>query len=167
MENNFDDLRAEFDKFVQDKCSLKPDENQGHNPDEGDEADNEFTPQFVDNITENLLAPSLSGVYLSRLDIKRVAEAIDESIPIKERVKMIRALFRHTTRKEYLRTAFDEFNRHINGRILIYQELSEAFPASKPVFDGYISKAKKLNIVFDHVVEDFEEIEPTDDPMMV
>jgi len=70
-------------------------------------------------LTSKLLAPAVSGVYLSRLDIKRIAEAIDESIPIKERMKMVKALFRHTVKRQYLVDAFTEVDKHINGRILI------------------------------------------------
>jgi len=121
----------------------------------------------VDALTTKLLAPAHSGVYLSRLDIKRIAEAIDESIPIKERLKMVKALFRHTTRKEYLENAFAEIDKHINGRILIYNELSESFPASKEIFDGHIEKAEKTKKMFKTIIEDFEEIEPSDDPLVI
>lgn len=161
-ENDFSDLRAEFDEFVRGKCDTDSCETSGEN-----ESEEEPVPAFVDELSDKLLSPYHCGAYLSRLDIKRVAEAIDESIPIKERKKMIKALFRHTTKKAYLRSAFDEFNRHFGGRILIYQELSAAFPASKMVFDENISKIKKTQKMFDQIVEDFEEIEPTDDPMMV
>jgi hypothetical protein len=161
--NDFSDLKAEFDQFVREKCdsgSCEPEQSEN-------DPDNEPVPSFVDELSDKLLAPYHSGVYFSRLDIKRVAEAIDESIPIKERKKMIKALFRHTTSKEYLRGAFDEFNRHFGGRILIYQELSEAFPASKGLFDENIDKIKKTQKMLEQIVSDFEEIEPTDEPMMV
>jgi len=167
-EHELGDLRAEFDKFVKDKCSLDPESGVNEqNPDAGDKEDEEPVPQFVDALTSKLLAPAHSGVYLSRLDIKRVAEAIDESIPIKERLKMVRALFRHTTKKEYLKGAFDEIQKHINGRILIYKELGEAFPASKEIFDTHIAKAEKTKKMFNTIVEDFEEIEPTSDPLFI
>ena len=165
--NDLGDLRAEFDKFVKDSCPSEPGKLNPEDRDVGDKEDEEPVPQFVDALTEKLLAPAISGVYLSRLDIKRVAEAIDESIPIKERIKMVRALFRHTTKKDYLRDAFAEIERHINGRILIYTELSEAFPASKAVFDENIAKAKKTTKMFATIVSDFEEIEATDNPLFV
>jgi hypothetical protein len=161
--NDLSDLKAEFDEFIREKCdsgSCEPESNEN-------DPDNEPGPSFVDELSDKLLAPYHSGVYFSRLDIKRVAEAIDESIPIKERKKMIKALFRHTTSKEYLRSAFDEFNRHFGGRILIYQELSEAFPASKKLFDENIEKIKKTQKMLDQIILDFEEIEPTDEPMMI
>jgi len=160
-ENDFSNLRAEFDEFVRGKCDT------GSCETSSDDETEEPVPGFVDELSDKLLAPYHCGAYLSRLDIKRVAEAIDESIPIKERKKMLKALFRHTTKKAYLRSAFDEFNRHFGGRILIYQELSEAFPASKALFDEYIAKIKMTQKILDQIVEDFEEIEPTDDPMMI
>lgn len=160
--NDLKDLRAEFDHFIREKCDTE-----GCEPTEENDPDNQPVPAFVDELADKLLAPYHSGAYFSRLDIKRIAEAIDESIPIKERKRMIKALFRHTTSKAYLRQAFDEFNRHFGGRILIYQELSEAFPASKSVFDDYIAKITKTQKMLDQIIEDFEEIEPTDEPMMV
>ncbi len=167
-QHDLSDLKAEFDKFVKDKCSLDSESGANElNPDMGDKEDEEPVPQFVDALTSKLLSPQQSGVYLSRLDIKRIAEAIDESIPIKERIKMVRALFRHTTKQQYLADAFAEINKHINGRILIYTELSETFPASKEIFDSYIVKANKTMNMFGTIIEDFEEIEPTDDPMFV
>jgi hypothetical protein len=159
---NFSDLRAEFDQFVRNKCDTE-----GCDTSSEENDPDQPVPGFVDELTDKLLAPYHSGVYFSRLDIKRVAEAIDESLPIKERKKMLQALFRHTTKKEYLQNAFDEFNRHFGGRILIYTELGEAFPASKSIFDENIAKIKKTQKMLDQIVEDFEEIEPTDEPMMI
>ena len=165
MDNgNLNELRAEFDQFVKDKCDIDPN---AMDRDAGDKEDEEPVPQFVDALLSKLLAPEQSGVYLSRLDIKRIAESIDESIPIKERDKMVKALFRHTTKQQYLVDAFAEIDKHINGRVLIYTELAEAFPASKEIFDGHIKKAKKTMKMFETIITDFEEIEPTDDPMFV
>ena len=158
---DFSDLKAEFDQFVRGKCDTEDCDTSAQSS-----PDDEPVPGFVDELTDKLLSPFKSGAYLSRLDIKRVAEAIDESIPIKERKKMLQALFRHTTRKAYLRGAFDEFNRHFGGRILIYTELSEVFPASKSIFEDNIAKIKKTQRMLDQIVNDYEEIEPTDEPMM-
>lgn len=164
--DDLSDLRAEFDKFVKSDCSLESED--GQNSDETtDKEDEAPVPQFVDALTAKLLAPAISGVYLSRLDIKRIAEAIDESIPIKERVKMVRALFRHTNSKEFLRAAFSEINKHINGRIMIYKELAEAFPSSSAIFEEQTLKAKNSMKMFEQIIEDFEEIEPSDDPLNI
>lgn len=162
--NGLDELKAEFDKFVHDSCAT--DDCNKDDRDIGDKADEEPVPAFVEQIAQVLLAPSRSGVYLSRLDIKRVAEAIDESLAIKERNKMVKALFRHTTTKKYLEDAFAEINLHINGRILIYEELAESFPASKEIFESHINKCKKTSKMFTQIAEDFEEIDPTIEPLI-
>lgn len=162
------DLKSEFDKFVREKCSV--DENGNpveENPDIGDAVDEEPVPAFVEELESKLLAPVLSGVYLSRIDIKRIAQTLDESLPIKERKKMIKALFRHTNSKAWLRGAFDEINNHIDGRIELYRDLTETFPATAVIFETYIANAEKTKRMFDQIVEDFEEIEPTDEPMPV
>lgn len=160
-EQDINDLRAEFETFAKKGCVTD-----NCNTSETQENE-EPMPQFVDELKAKLLAPAISGVYLSRLDIKRIAEAIGESLPIKERGNMIKALFRHTTKKEYLREAFGEINRHINGRILIYEELAETFPASESIFEEYISKAKRMMSMFEQIIEDFEEIEPSEDPLSI
>lgn len=167
QEQDLKDLRVEFDKFVNEGCTLDGQNGTNQNPEGTDKEDEQPVPQFVDALTTKLLAPAHSGVYLSRLDIKRIAESIDESIPIKERLKMVRALFRHTTRKEYLDNAFSEINKHINGRVLIYQELAEAFPSSKPIFEAHTKKAQKTMKMLQQIVADFEEIEPTSDPLAI
>lgn len=158
MNNNLDDLKAEFDQFVQERCITEEDK---HIKEE--EQEDEETPAFVDELAEKLLGPAYSGVYLSRLDIKRVAEGIDESLPVKERKRMIKALMRHTTTKDYLRKAFAEFNKHINGRLAIYAELGENFPSSKYIFDEYTQKAEKTKRMFERIIEDFEEFDPKED----
>lgn len=162
------DFKAEFDRFVREKCTNDDGTcDVDRDRDAGDAVDEEPVPAFVDELEDKLLAPVHSGVYLSRIDIKRVAEGIDESLPVKERKKMIKALFRHTNSKAYLRTAFDQFNSHINGRIMIYEELMQTFPVSRKIFEEHIAKARKIQKAFDQIVEDFEEIEPTDAPMPI
>ena len=146
-----------FDKFVRESC-ISEEQKQIDA-----EEDNEEAPAFVDELSEKLLGPAHSGVYLSRLDIKRVAEAIDESLPIKERKRMIKSLMRHTTTKEFLRNAFGEFNKHINGRLAIYEELAEAFPSSKYIFDEFTVKAEKTKKMFERIIDDFEEFNPAED----
>jgi hypothetical protein len=156
--NNLDDLKAEFDKFVHESCIGEEQKQKDE-----EEAELEDAPAFVDELADKLLGPAHSGVYLSRLDIKRVAEAIDESLPIKERKRMIKALMRHTTTKDFLRSAFGEFNKHINGRLAIYQELGTEFPSSKYIFDEFSVKAEKTKRMFERIIEDFEEFNPAED----
>ena len=63
-QNDLNGLRAEFDKFVKDKCNLEDGQevNMSQDPDAGDKEDEEPVPQFVDALTSKLLAPAVSGV---------------------------------------------------------------------------------------------------------
>lgn len=160
---NLDDLRKEFEQMAG-TCTLNP-EGGAHN--EHEDSENEDIPHYVEELLKKLLAPSIAGVYLTRIDLKRIADDLDASLPIKERKKMLRALMRHITTKASLREIFEVMNRYIDGRILIYQELAEDFPASKVIFEGFIQKATKTKNMFDRIVDDFEEFEVTDEPLMI
>ena len=161
--DDLSDLRKEFEQMAG-GCSSTPDQDQ-----QRDEAEDEpeDIPNYVEELQKKLLSPAISGVYLTRIDIKRIADDLDESLPIKERKKMLRALMRHTTNKGTLRDIFDVTNRYINGRVLIYKELEEAFPASAHVFKEYIQKSEKIQRMFDRIVEDFEDIDMDAGPMAI
>ncbi len=162
-EHDLNDLRREFEQMAG-SCTLNGD--QDSRRDEAED-ENEDIPNYVEELQKKLLAPAISGVYLTRIDLKRIADDLDESLPIKERKKMLRALMRHTTTKDTLREIFDATNRYINGRVLIYKELAETFPASASIFEDFTKKAEKTQRMFDRIVEDFEDIEVTDEPLEI
>ncbi len=165
-EQDLNDLRREFEQMAgEGACTLNPDQDRRDRGDEED--DDEDIPNYVEELQKKLLAPSISGVYLTRIDIKRIADDLDESLPIKERKKMLRALMRHTTTKATLQEIFDVTNHYINGRVLIYEELAAAFPASAYIFEENIKKAHKTQQMFDRIVEDFEDIDITEDPVII
>jgi len=166
-EQDLNDLRKEFEQMAGDgACTLNPDQDHRDRGDDEDEDDADI-PNYVEELQKKLLAPSISGIYLTRIDLKRIADDLDESLPIKERKKMLRALMRHTTTKATLKEIFDVTNNYINGRVLIYEELAAAFPASAYIFEDNIKKANKTKQMFDRIVEDFEDIDITEDPIII
>ncbi len=160
--DDINDLKREFEQMAG-SCTLTPQQEQDANEQEEDED----IPFYVEELQKKLLAPAISGVYLTRIDLKRISDDLDESLPIKERKPMLRALMRHTTNKETLSEIFEVMNRYIGGRILIYEELKEAFPASAGFFDEKLTKIEKTQKMFDRIVEDFEDIDITDEPMVI
>jgi len=160
--DDINDLKKEFEAMTG-SCTLTPE--QGRQ--EQDEEDAEDIPYYVEELQKKLLAPSIAGVYLTRIDLKRIADDLEESLPIKERKPMLRALMRHTTSKATLQEIFDVMNRYIDGRALIYQELIESFPASAGFFKDNLQKIEKTKQMFVRIVEDFEELEITDEPMII
>lgn len=162
--NNLDDLRKEFEQMAG-SCTLNPEQEQQRRDEEDEE--NEDIPNYIEELQKKLLAPSIAGVYLTRIDLKRIADDLDESLPIKDRKKMLRALMRHTTTGETLQEIFDVTNRYIDGRALIYEELAQSFPASASIFEGYIAKSNKTKKMFERIVEDFEDMDITDEAMEI
>lgn len=161
--NDLEDLKKEFEAMAG-GCTLSPDQENKQN---NEEEDDEDIPHYVEELQKKLLAPSISGVYLTRIDLKRIADDLEESLPIKERKPMLRALMRHTTSKTTLTEIFTVINRYIDGRLLIYRELSESFPASSGFFNEQEVKIAKTKKMFLRIVEDFEEIELTDESLML
>jgi len=78
---------------------------------------------------------------------------------------MLKALLRHKQTKAELELLFNEFIPHLNGRILIYQEIAETYPASSHIFKGYISKVEKMKSTFTRIIEDFEDMNPDANPI--
>ncbi len=110
-------------------------------------AEDEEAQTFANLIKTKLLNPNFSGVNFSRWDVKRIAYEFGEKIPTDERKKMIAQLLKYVDSEETLNKLFNIIKKFIDERVGIYNELSQTFPASKPIFDGYIVKtndAKKL-----------------------
>jgi len=152
-----DELKNEFDKFVMDRCVTNE---QGEDEIDAQEAEDEDIPNFVEELLKKLLSPSFSGVNLTRIDIKRIGTEMDYSLPIKERNKMFKAMMRHMVSKPELEQVFNVINKHIDGRLLIYKELGDTFPASKYIFDNYETKIEQTKKMLERIVRDFEEFDP-------
>ena len=159
---DINDLKKEFEAMTG-PCTLTPEQDRQNQ----EEEDAEDIPYYVEELQKKLLAPSIAGVYLTRIDLKRIADDLEESLPIKERKPMVRALMRHTTNRDTLQEIFDVMNRYIDGRVMIYNEMIESFPASAGFFKDNLEKVDKTKKMFERIVEDFEELEVTDEPMII
>ena len=159
--SDIEDLKKEFEAMAG-PCTMTPEQDR-----QNEEAEEEDIPYYVEELQKKLLSPAISGVYLTRIDLKRIADDLEESLPIKERKPMLRALMRHTTNKDTLQEIFDVMNRYVDGRVMIYNELIESFPASAGFFKDNLEKVEKTKKMFTRIVEDFEELEITDEPMII
>jgi hypothetical protein len=158
--NNINALRQEFENFVAEKCTTADCSTEGN-----EEIPEDELPYFTDELSKKLLAPAIAGVNLSRVDLKRVSDILEDSIAIQERKRMLKALLRHKQTKAELKKLFDNIEPHLNGRLLIYKEIAENYPASAHIFNDYISKVENMKLTFKRIVEDFEEMNPDADPI--
>jgi hypothetical protein len=160
LNQNIADLKNEFEQFVVEKCST----DESCDTQDGDIPEEEL-PYFTEELAKKLLSPEISGVNLSRIDLKRVSDDLEDSIAIQARKRMLKAILRHKQTKEELGAVFNTIELHLNGRILIYREIGESYPASNYVFENYISKIEKMKRTFKRILDDFEDISPNSQPI--
>jgi DNA topoisomerase IA len=133
-----DELRAEFEalKKSEEFCvdgSCKSDE----------EIDLKDYPSYTEALYAQIIAPSVSGVYISRWDIKEIADIAGDSMAIHPRKRMFELLMKYAVTQERMEAVLDAMEENIQKKINIYEELKETFPHSKNIFDKKIAKAKK------------------------
>lgn len=90
-----------------------------------------------------LLSPKLSGLYVSRIDIKHLASDFGEGVAIDERKRMCEKLFKAITEDNVV-NFFEILINFIDNRLEIYKELSNLNSTSKDVFMDFINKADSL-----------------------
>jgi len=160
VNGDINSLRSEFESFVAEKCSTEDCSVDGN-----EDIPTEELPYFTDELSQKLLAPAISGVNLSKIDLKRISDILEDSIAIQERKRMLKALLRHKQTKVELKLLFDNIELHLNGRVLIYQEIAENYLSSAHIFNGYIAKIEKMKQTFNRIVDDFEDMNSEADPI--
>jgi len=147
-----DDLRKEFENFNinEDACidgSCESDE----------EADLKDYPSYTEVLYAKLVAPYVSGIYISRWDIKDIALAAGDSMAIHPRKRMFELLMKYASNKENMESVLDALKAHMEDKIKIYQELMSNFPASTEIFQPKIDKAEKTMKLFPQIINEYFE----------
>lgn len=150
MNNNFDDLRADFEALKENQpfCDDGSCEN-----DEG--YDLKDYPNYTEALYAQIVAPASSGIYLSRWDIKEIAEAAGDSMAIHPRKRMFELLMKYAISQERMQAVLDAMEENIQNKIDIYKELSQTFPASKEIFEKNIAKAEKTLKTFPNIIKEY------------
>jgi len=143
-------LRAEFeamknsDEFCVDgSCSTD------------EEVDLKDYPSYTEALYAQIVAPKASGIYLSRWDIKEIADTAGDSMSIHPRKRMFELLMKYAVSQDRMQRVLDAMEAHIEEKIEIYEELQETFPHSKVVFQDKIDKARKTISTFPHIIEEY------------
>ncbi|AKF25431.1 hypothetical protein YH65_08580 [Sulfurovum lithotrophicum] len=149
-ERNMEDLRKEFENFNinEEACvdgSCASDE----------ETDLKDYPSYTEALYAKLVSPAVSGIYVSRWDIKDIALEAGDSMAIHPRKRMFELLMKYATSKENMEAVLDALGKHMEGKIVIYQELMQDFPASSEIFQPKIDKARKTMKLFPQIIEEY------------
>ena len=149
---DMEDLRKEFENFKEEGllCSDGECEND-------EEADLKDYPSYTEALYAKLAAPSQSGIYISRWDIKDIALAAGDSMAIHPRKRMFELLMKYTTSKENMQKVLDALENHMEEKIEIYEELMESFPASAEIFQPKIDKARRTMKIFPQIIKEYFE----------
>jgi len=114
-------------------------------------------PSYTDALYAQIMAPNASGIYLSRWDIKNIAEVAGDSMSIHPRKRMFELLMKYAVSKERMQMVLDAIESHIEEKIEIYEELQDTFPHSKVIFEEKITKARRTITTFPHIISEYFE----------
>ena len=152
-----DDLRKEFENISAQNFNGTP----AFGPDgqcaSDEEVDLKDYPSYTEALYEKLIAPHVSGIYISRWDIKDIALVAGDSMAIHPRKRMFELLMKFTTSKENMQSVLDALDAHMEDKIKIYTELMTKFPSSEEVFQPKIDKARKTMKLFPKIIEEYFE----------
>ncbi len=149
---DIEDLRKEFENFNADEAlcvdgSCEADE----------QVDLKDYPSYTEALYAKLIAPHVSGIYISRWDIKDIALAAGESMAIHPRKRMFELAMKFASNRENMQLFLDALEVHMNNKIAIYEDLMREFPLSSEIFVPKISKAQKTIKLFPKIVEEYFE----------
>jgi len=120
-----------------------------------EEVDLKDYPSYTEALYSQIIAPSVSGIYLSRWDIKEIAEVAGDSMAIHPRKRMFELLMKFAVSQERMQLVLDAMEENIQSKIDIYEELKETFPHSRNIFDKKIAKAEKTIRMFPHIMDEY------------
>ncbi len=109
-----------------------------------------------DKILSILTTPSKSGIYISRYDIKDLANAIGMDIGIRERKEMLKDIFIYAKQMDKLKDMLDYIINFIDYRLNQYNEIINEFPHSKDFMESWITKAQKLKALIEKMKKEVD-----------
>jgi len=147
---DMEELRREFENFKANEALCTDGSCESE---EG--ADLKDYPSYTEALYAKLIAPHVSGIYISRWDIKDIALEAGDSMAIHPRKRMFELLMKFATSKENMQLVLDALEKHIEEKIAIYTELMQSFPHSVEVFQPKIDKARKTMKLFPQIIEEY------------
>jgi len=155
--DNINDLRKEFENISEQNFNGSP----AFGPDgqcaTNEEVDLKDYPSYTEALYAKLIAPHVSGIYISRWDIKDIALVAGDSMAIHPRKRMFELLMKFATSKENMQAVLDALEAHMEDKIGIYNEFITNYPHSAEVFQPKIDKARKTIKLFPQIMSEYFE----------
>lgn len=151
------DLRKDFENIAEQNFHGKP----AFCPDgqcaSDEEVDLQDYPSYTEALYAKLIAPYVSGIYISRWDIKDIAREAGDDMAIHPRKRMFELLMKFATSKENMQAVLDELEKHMEYKIDIYNEFITNYPSSTEIFQPKIDKARKTMKLFPQIISEYFE----------
>ena len=154
-ENDIADLREEFASFNEKSFNGNPAFCADGTSDCDEEVDLKDYPSYTEALYAKLIAPHVSGIYISRWDIKEIALAAGDSMAIHPRKRMFELLMKYATSRENMQAVLDALENNMEEKIDIYTDLMTNFPSSAEIFQPKIDKARKTMKIFPQIMEEY------------
>lgn len=149
------DLREEFANISQQNFNGKPAFGPEGQCTADEQVDLKDYPSYTEALYAKLIAPHVSGIYISRWDIKDIALAAGDSMAIHPRKRMFELLMKYATSRDNMQKVLDALELHIEDKIAIYEECMAKFPTSSEIFQPKIDKARKTINLFPQIIEEY------------
>ena len=143
LKSEFESLKNSEDFCMDNSCSTD------------EEVDLKDYPSYTEALYAKIIAPSVSGIYLSRWDIKEIAEIAGDSMSIHPRKRMFELLMKFAISQERMEAVLNAMEAHMKDKVSIYKELQENFPASHSIFEDKILKAEKTIKMFPTILKEY------------
>ena len=155
--DNIKNLREEFANMGQQNFNGSPAFCPDGQCDSDEEADLKDYPSYTEALYAKLIAPYVSGIYISRWDIKDIALVAGDSMAIHPRKRMFELLMKYATSKENMQAVLDALEAHMEDKIAIYNEFITNYPTTEEIFQVKIDKARKTMKLFPQIIEEYFE----------
>ncbi|MEY3001907.1 MAG: hypothetical protein RLZZ428_282 [Pseudomonadota bacterium] len=152
---DIDELRKEFEAINERNFNGNPALCVDGSCPSDEEVDLKDYPSYTEALYAKLIAPHVSGIYISRWDIKDIALAAGDSMAIHPRKRMFELLMKFATSRENMQSVLDALENHMEEKIAIYDECITRFPNSSEVFQPKIDKARKTMKLFPQILEEY------------
>ncbi|RMA93133.1 hypothetical protein [Hydrogenothermus marinus] len=110
----------------------------------------------LDRILKFLTVPGRSGIYISRIEIQKLAKAIGVDVPVKERREMLKDIFIYAKQMNKTIDLLNTIIDFIDYKISQYKEVEDNFPSSKVITERWIKKAEKAKAIVENMRKEAE-----------
>lgn len=111
-------------------------------------------PGPFEALSETLMTPAKSGVYLAKNELLLLARTSEASLRFNERKRMLVDIFRSAQTGDELVAMMDRLIAFTKESLARYEELATEYPASAATWRPWIDKAKRTVLLLEETKQE-------------